>query len=257
MPETLPGQSRAFSRVGWALVLFLIAMQGSSVVIAVSVQLLAPQWVNSEAFFWCVSVLPTYAFAVPIFWLMTRSLPDSPPEAVHWPGFFQTACLFLTTLGMAFAGSLGANLLNYLLGLLIGRPIKNPTPDFSQYSIIMVFFVLCVLAPVFEELVFRGIFYRKLRQYGDGLCFVASAVLFAFLHGNTFQTVGVLLGAFVLSYTRLKTGNVLYCIAIHMTWNAIATLSIYAQNNLYFATLLGLGVIATIFVSLVLVVFIF
>jgi membrane protease YdiL (CAAX protease family) len=54
-----------------------------------------------------------------------------------------------------------------------------------------------VLAPLGEELLFRGILLRALRDYGDGICILVSGLLFGLLHANVYQIFyAFALGAF-------------------------------------------------------------
>ncbi|WP_035373398.1 CPBP family intramembrane glutamic endopeptidase [Pseudoduganella violaceinigra] len=51
--------------------------------------------------------------------------------------------------------------------------------------------MVCVLAPVVEEMLFRGIILRSfLRQYERGYAILGSAVVFGFAHMNIYQLVG-------------------------------------------------------------------
>jgi len=80
---------------------------------------------------------------------------------------------------------------------------------------------VCILAPVLEEMLFRGIILRSfLRQYARWEAIVGSAALFGFAHLNLYQYVGgVIIGVF-LGWLYERTRSLLPCIALHATYNS-------------------------------------
>lgn len=82
-------------------------------------------------------------------------------------------------------------------------------------------FVACVLAPINEELLFRGAIFRFSRQrFGRAVALLLSGALFGALHGNWagFVPLG-LLGAFLaLAYER--TGDIRVAMLAHGLFNA-------------------------------------
>lgn len=95
--------------------------------------------------------------------------------------------------------------------------------DSSIASMILSFITVCLLAPVIEELVYRGVLFSLLNKlrFNDTLLILVSTLLFTAVHSHydtadlTFVfVVGVLLG-----YARFKTKGVLVPIAIHFTAN--------------------------------------
>ncbi|MEJ8847010.1 CPBP family intramembrane glutamic endopeptidase [Variovorax rhizosphaerae] len=78
----------------------------------------------------------------------------------------------------------------------------------------------CVLAPVLEEMLFRGIVLRGfLRQYSRGQAILWSAILFGAAHMNIYQfVVGVAMGM-VLGWLYERTRSLIPCIALHGAYN--------------------------------------
>jgi len=82
--------------------------------------------------------------------------------------------------------------------------------------------VACVMAPIAEELIFRGIIFRFLRQrFGRLPALLVSAVLFGLLHANWagFAPLCVLGVCFALAYE--KTGDLRVAIAAHGLFNLL------------------------------------
>jgi membrane protease YdiL (CAAX protease family) len=84
---------------------------------------------------------------------------------------------------------------------------------------------ICVVAPVVEEMLFRGVVLRSfLAQYDRRQAIVGSALLFAVAHLNAYQflaagVLGLLLG---LLYDRSR--SLIPCVALHAVYNTGAVL---------------------------------
>ncbi|MET3497900.1 CPBP family intramembrane glutamic endopeptidase [Variovorax boronicumulans] len=79
---------------------------------------------------------------------------------------------------------------------------------------------VCVVAPLLEEMLFRGIVLRGfLRRYSRGWAIFGSAVLFGAAHLNIYQfVVGVAMGM-VLGWLYERTRSLIPCIALHAAYN--------------------------------------
>lgn len=91
----------------------------------------------------------------------------------------------------------------------------------------------CVIAPVVEEMLFRGIILRGfLRRYGRAQAIWASAALFGMAHLNIYQFgAGLLLGA-VSGWLYARSRSLVPCIALHASYNtALNLLANYASGN--------------------------
>lgn len=86
------------------------------------------------------------------------------------------------------------------------------------------YFVICLLAPVAEELVFRGAVLRALLRWRPSqrwLMIVVSALLFALIHMNPDQMPHAFLAGILLGWLFMRTGSVLPGIAFHWANNTI------------------------------------
>jgi len=79
----------------------------------------------------------------------------------------------------------------------------------------------CVLAPVLEEMLFRGIVLRGfLKQYSRWQAIFGSAILFGAAHMNIYQfLVGIAMGT-VLGWLYERTRSLIPCIALHAAYNS-------------------------------------
>jgi membrane protease YdiL (CAAX protease family) len=79
-----------------------------------------------------------------------------------------------------------------------------------------------VLAPVAEEMLFRGILYPTLKQSGyPRLAWWASSLLFASTHMNLLAFVPLTFLALVLAWLYERTANLLTPIVTHVLFNAV------------------------------------
>lgn len=87
----------------------------------------------------------------------------------------------------------------------------------SFASVVMV----CILAPVLEEMFFRGIILRSfLRQYPKWTAIVGSATLFGFAHMNLYQFVAAFSIGLFLGWLYERTRSLLPCIWLHAVYNS-------------------------------------
>ena len=87
-----------------------------------------------------------------------------------------------------------------------------------------------VFAPLFEEIVFRGILFATLRRrLGPGLAIVASGVVFAFAHGyGALGFVDVLWSGVLWAWAFEKTGSVLPGMMAHAVTNLMVSATVLA-----------------------------
>jgi membrane protease YdiL (CAAX protease family) len=82
------------------------------------------------------------------------------------------------------------------------------------------FILVCLLAPVLEEMLFRGVILRSfLHQYSRRTAIVASALLFGLAHMNVYQlVVGAVIG-YALGWLYARSRSVLPGILLHAAFN--------------------------------------
>ncbi|WP_025781811.1 CPBP family intramembrane glutamic endopeptidase [Candidatus Synechococcus spongiarum] len=86
----------------------------------------------------------------------------------------------------------------------------------------LVFFALtaCLLAPLYEELVFRATILPALgRSYGAGVGVLLSSLLFAAAHLSLVEFVPLLILGLGLGWLRLSSGRLSACVLMHAAWN--------------------------------------
>ncbi|MES3025434.1 MAG: type II CAAX endopeptidase family protein [Pseudomonadota bacterium] len=78
----------------------------------------------------------------------------------------------------------------------------------------------CILAPILEEMLFRGIILRSFLQlYSRSVAIFGSAFLFGIAHLNIYQfAAGAVMGVF-LGWLYERTRSIIPCIALHAAYN--------------------------------------
>lgn len=92
-----------------------------------------------------------------------------------------------------------------------------------RHEYIVAFLTLVVLAPIAEELLFRGYLFGKLRQHVPiWVAIIATSILFGLIHGAWNLAIDTFALSIVLCILRVTTGSLWAPILLHMTKNGIA-----------------------------------
>ena len=92
--------------------------------------------------------------------------------------------------------------------------IKSPLTSMIQ---------VCVLAPIIEEILMRGVVLGGLKNsYGTVTALLISAMLFACLHFNMVQTLSAFVCGIVLGLLYIRTNSIFCCIIAHGGYNLIS-----------------------------------
>lgn len=129
-----------------------------------------------------------------------------------------------------------------LLGLLVGAGIiamslgvdvpANPDGESGGTEMLNVignfwltFAVSVVLAPIIEEIVFRGVLFPAIkRRYGLMAGVMVSSLVFTLVHINPVQMISVLPLGIYLAIMYHRTGSIYPGMALHATWNLMVLL---------------------------------
>lgn len=152
------------------------------------------------------------------------------------------------------AASIGVGIISSIIFLIYSiiihsQGLEIPSPDFSipQNTIYLVLFMAytCLIAPVFEEIIFRGYILNNLRKYGNLTAIIVSSIFFSMFHFNLVQLVNPILMGIILSFIVIKSESITQAIIVHMFNNIMAMLTtvissidsqtiIIAWSNIYY-----------------------
>ncbi len=92
--------------------------------------------------------------------------------------------------------------------------------------------ILLLMAPVTEELAFRGVFQQGLTaNYGTRKGIAITALCFGVFHLIPWQAVGATLIGLLLGVVVFRTGSILAGMALHAIWNLLPLLAISLLRN--------------------------
>lgn len=144
---------------------------------------------------------------------------------LRWGRPQRTALYGMTGSATAMAFSYGAYFAIYLIFyLLTGRgPVVEEAERMQEMGgahIAVVVLVVVLLAPLFEEVFFRGLFYPALRRrLGPRLAIFINGLVFGALHFQPLFMFSLVLVGIVLAYLYEKTDSLLAPIAAHSLYN--------------------------------------
>ncbi len=116
----------------------------------------------------------------------------------------------------------------------LGHPAQSLTGDAFGSGLVLLAVLVCVGSPVVEELFFRGLLLRALLgnfgeigpRLGPAISIVVTALVFALVHFEALQFLGLAGFGVVLGYLAWRTGRLGPSIVAHMTFNTVTIVAI-------------------------------
>lgn len=205
------------NRVGAALLLLVALSQGLSLV-----QRAFPMGA------WLRVLVPLVTLAPP---MLVLGLPGEgrPRGAGRLPLLPLLLVLPPVFVALNALASWGQRLLGGLLGLGAPAPAALPAGLWPRAAFIL---ASCVLAPLLEELFFRGGVLPALAPWGGHRAVVAGALLFTLLHASPAELPTVFVIGVLLGYVALFGGSALPCVLLHALNNLSAVALMAAREVL-------------------------
>lgn len=224
---------RRFSQVGWILMAYHVLM---SILVAVSMALdetkqriwaLAAGNLTGELdwdailgnawgyiFTILAGALILYAWKGSDYWKTEILAKDKKMR----PGIF--FCMISFCIGAQMVNSIWVSTLEGILnqfGDSLSPMLESVSGEAETFSM---FLYSAILAPIAEEILFRGYILRSLRPFGKRFAILGSAVLFGLFHGNLLQTPYAILMGLVLGYVTVEY-SIGWSVALHMFINLV------------------------------------
>ena len=129
----------------------------------------------------------------------------------------------LGLLGMLLISVLGTVLLRWLHGEVTTANQASLMEEFRRGDIILLSIMLGVLAPIAEEIIFRGIIPLKIFKGYESWGYIIGGLLFAIFHGPTNIMSFVIYGgaSVILTLLAYRTRRLEVSIAVHMINNGL------------------------------------
>jgi len=160
----------------------------------------------------------------PILHLITRRIPACSPakNRLSLGDFLQYVFIGAALCGI---GTFIGAPIHLVVSKLVGADSSTVLAQLmANSSIPLQLLVIGILAPVFEELIFRKYLIDRVGKYGEFTAILLSGLMFGLFHGNFQQFFYATMLGFLFAFVYLRTGNVLYTIAFHMIINSSSVL---------------------------------
>lgn len=147
-------------------------------------------------------------------------------------------------------------LLNVLIGIVVAmfvmmmssNGVTIPEADFTitsqtTYAVVIQFVYVCLIGPVIEEVVYRGMIIKLLSPFGKGIAVFFSAFIFGIMHGNIPQAASAFAGSLVYAAIAVRYDSIVPTIIMHVANNLLA-------STIDIGTALGLDYAETVYTVL-------
>lgn len=248
--------SRTATRIGMALAVMAAAVTLFQVAISFLCKNYTPGVFESDWFGWALTAVSMYGVGLPLFYLLTKSLPQGTNKPVVKLKVYQFIIIFFITAATMYITNFFSVLLNFILVLIKGADIMNPIMNaVFDGNMVITFIYTAIGAPIVEELIFRKIMLDKLRRFGDLTAILTTGIAFGLFHMNLSQMFYATALGIIFAYVAIRSNTIRYSILLHIIINTIgATVAPLAMinKNVILIMLLGLWVITSIIVGIVL-----
>lgn len=184
---------------------------------------------SADDYVWIRQIIIMYVISIPAGLGMLCFLPRAVPEkrSLSASEFIRFT---LTCYPLLVVGSLLGRLLSMIFTL--GKGLFDPMTDLmlSNKSPLM-YIVAIIMAPVFEELLFRKFLIDRTVKYGEKTAILFSALSFGLFHANLSQIFFAAAAGLVFAYVYVRTGKIRYTIFMHMIINAISSVTTAIISN--------------------------
>ena len=108
-----------------------------------------------------------------------------------------------------------------------------PETDLIKNINVGTFFSICILAPIVEELFFRGVVERILLKLKTSpwVGIIASAMLFTMIHEFPYQAIGAFIGGVIYGWVYYKTKSIYLTFIMHAVNNTIVFIGFFLDDG--------------------------
>lgn len=213
------------ARLGWSLVLttaVMLVWQLWLMGLAVFGRL-----AGGEGTFMLLNLVGYYLPALPLCWLLCRRIP-APPLTPQPVSPRRIGRWFVIGIALMELGAVAGDWLNDLVYRVARlEPVDLVTEAMNEMPLAVVLLGGCILGPLCEELLFRGLIARRLARYGQKPAAFVSALLFGLYHANLSQFCYAFLLGLLLAYAMFYTGRLRTSVLLHMLFNLYGSFIVF------------------------------
>lgn len=163
-------------------------------------------------------VLVKYYVIIILFkWLSNRAYEQ---KSKHYLNFRDYACAAIMIIAFRLIFD---NSITFLVSNISMPDFINEAFDELSVSPIILIFSVSVVAPIYEEIIFRGILLKGMsKKINPTIALVISSLFFAIVHMSIPQGINAFFLGLVLGFIYLKTGSIYLSIFAHFVNNILA-----------------------------------
>lgn len=248
--EEIKKERKYCGRLGWALVAVILCTLVWSSMLSAATDLLMTYIVTDDKLtnlilgsivaemLGLLGMAGHYIIGLPVAWWICRSVPRAQLEK-DLIGVRRSGRWFVIGVSLMHIGAIVGSWLNGLALQLTGRdPINFVDEMIGYYPQTAAVIGTCVLAPICEELLFRGLLANRLARYGQMPAALVSALLFGLYHANLEQFFYAFALGILLAYAYFRSGRLIVPIALHMLLNIYGSGALFWIGDSEFQLLL-------------------
>lgn len=209
---------KAATKIGWKYFVF-----GVVVIIAqyIYAWLLPEKYYTESWANFLQIIIPTYCIAFPVLCLLVCKMPKVQIEKKKM-GFWKIVLTVVIGSGICGVGMV----IGTVVGELITLPFGVSASDNNSLGNLMIMsdpfwriLTVGILAPIFEELIFRKLLIDRVIKYGEFCAIMMSGIMFGLFHGNFAQFFFATGLGMLFAFVYARTGKIWYTILLHMVVN--------------------------------------
>ncbi len=187
---------------------------------------IAQQYLSDSSVLMAANLLGFLISNVTVFFLGCKLSRMKPMSFFHDRDLRLSSTLRYCVLGLLIQFSAGY-LVDYIGSLLKEDNPLFSAPDMSTGSsptkLMITVLYACLIAPITEELVFRGVFLKNMSRVSQRFGIFTSALFFALAHQNIPQGVLAFLLGILLGYITIKHNSLVPAMIVHFVVNVTST----------------------------------
>lgn len=204
---------------------------------------------NSGSIIMGINLISYLAANLIVFFIGSKFLKIKPSGFFKTESFTPKNCVAYILVGLFIQQASGI-LISLLQSVLTNADLSNGS-DIIDYNDPKAFVIsacyACIVAPITEELLFRGVVLKSFSKVSQRFGIIMSAIIFGLVHGNVAQFALAFLTGLFMGYIAQKHNSLLPGIFVHFTVNFMATVSGFVMSKFEDDTIVSLIYMITVY----------
>jgi len=212
---------KVFNRLGLGLLGLVLAMNIVAAIIMLIVKHFVPDLYAASWFMLVLNDFVELVIGLPIVCFILKTIPKQEAEKKEAKAFSLLYLIVFALVGVGLSDLL-AIIVRLIVAAFAGQILVDNASSLMQTSgMIPVILLGVIVSPIIEEVIFRGMVFKKVEPFGSKFAIIFTTIMFAFIHGSYDQIIYVLPLGLILGYVRSRTGSVKHTIVMHIIFNAL------------------------------------